>query len=81
MLFRSKLLLGKNANPNIQDEDGISPLHLAAQNGHTQVVELLLEHEAEKDIKNNQGFTPLSLAAQKGHTQVVELLQRACRGG
>jgi ankyrin repeat protein len=53
---------------------GQTPLHLAAQHGHVQVVERLLKNEADPKIKAQFDKTPLHLAAQHGHVQVVELL-------
>lgn len=53
--------------------------HLAAQNGHREVVEALLAagHRAEKV----EGFTPLHDAAQNGHVEILRLLLRSspCR--
>lgn len=54
---------------------GKTPLHLAAENGHKQIVELLIAKGAnvnatEREMTN----TPLHLAALIGHTQIAELL-------
>ena len=37
------LLLKANANPNLQKDDGSTPLYIASQNGHTDTVALLLK--------------------------------------
>ena len=37
-----KLLLDGGAEPNKEDEDGQTPLHWAARNGHKDVVQLLV---------------------------------------
>lgn len=47
---------------------GRSPLHLAARNGHTEVVAGLLSARAAVDMTDDEGMTPLALAAAKGHT-------------
>ena len=49
--------------------DGVSPLLLAAQEGHLGVVKLLVKAGAEVDV-NIGGYTPLYLAVQQGHTEV-----------
>ena len=49
--------------------DGVSPLLLAAQEGHLGVVKLLVKAGAEVDV-NIGGYTPLYLAVQQGHTKV-----------
>ncbi len=55
---------------------GATPLHMAAQNGHRDVVELLLAKGAEVNAKDNYDWTPLHIAAQYGHKDVVELLRQ-----
>ena len=71
-------LLQKGANPDISPVAEIQegPLHLAAQYGHRQSVELLLQHNAMVDAYS-RGFmpkTPLLYAAEHGHTEIAAAL-------
>lgn len=52
----------------------ISPLSLAAKNGHLDAVTALLAERAETDTKDTAGRTPLSYAAGNGHVDVVKRL-------
>ena len=51
-----------------------TPLHVAAREGHTEVVELLCNNGAFIDAVDKFNYTPLHLAARQGHTDVVKLL-------
>jgi ankyrin repeat protein len=47
------ILLGKGANPNIQNFTlGRSPLHYAVDYNHAKIVELLMFHEASPMIQD-----------------------------
>lgn len=62
-------------NINLQDEDGDTPLHHAANKGHVKVTQLLLNAKGSKvDIQSKSQYTPLSWAASNGHEAVVKLL-------
>ena len=69
-----QLLLDRGADPNKANEGGWTPLHEAAQNGHTVVLQLLLDRGADLNKANESGFTPLYTAAFAGHKYVVKLL-------
>ncbi|XP_019858025.1 PREDICTED: serine/threonine-protein phosphatase 6 regulatory ankyrin repeat subunit B-like isoform X2 [Amphimedon queenslandica] len=52
-----------------------TPLGIACEEGHTQIVEMLLEHgEANINHPDKEKNTPLGIAYNKGHIKLVELL-------
>ena len=53
---------------------GMTPLHYAADEGHTEVVELLIANGADMNAKDEDESTPLHLAAYWGGKDIVELL-------
>lgn len=59
--------------PEDPNEEGTTPLSVAAVNGHKKIVEALLESHAKVD-HTNDGFTPLYLASFMGHDDIVNLL-------
>ncbi|KAF7209125.1 ankyrin repeat and SAM domain-containing protein 1A isoform X4 [Nothobranchius furzeri] len=70
----SLLSIWRGPNVNCVDNSGYTPLHHAALNGHSDVVEALLRNEALTNIADNKGCYPLHLAAWKGDEQIVKLL-------
>ncbi|XP_031701334.1 ankyrin repeat and SAM domain-containing protein 1A isoform X1 [Anarrhichthys ocellatus] len=70
----SLLSIWRGPNVNCVDSTGYSPLHHAALNGHSEVVEALLRNEALTNIADNKGCYPLHLAAWKGDEHIVKLL-------
>jgi cytohesin len=52
----------------------MTPLHYAADEGHTEVVELLIANGADVNAKDEEGWTPFHLAAYWGGKDIVELL-------
>lgn len=57
-----------------QDDDGWSPLLVAAWAGNTHAVRKLIDRKAMIDLALPTGETALSLAAGNGHAEVTELL-------
>uniref|UniRef100_A0A669CND8 Ankyrin repeat and sterile alpha motif domain containing 1A n=1 Tax=Oreochromis niloticus TaxID=8128 RepID=A0A669CND8_ORENI len=70
----SLLSIWRGPNVNCVDSTGYTPLHHAALNGHSEVVEVLLRNEALTNIADNKGCYPLHLAAWKGDEHIVKLL-------
>ncbi|XP_053094594.1 poly [ADP-ribose] polymerase tankyrase-2-like isoform X3 [Pangasianodon hypophthalmus] len=72
-----EILLRKGANINDKTKDLLTPLHLAAEKSHNDIIELLVKHEAKVNAVDSQGQTPLHRAAQCGHLQSCRLLMSA----
>uniref|UniRef100_A0AAY5EF71 Ankyrin repeat and sterile alpha motif domain containing 1A n=1 Tax=Electrophorus electricus TaxID=8005 RepID=A0AAY5EF71_ELEEL len=70
----SLLSIWRVPNVNCVDSNGYTPLHHAALNGHSDVVELLLRNEALANVADSKGCYPLHLAAWKGDQYIVRLL-------
>ncbi|CAF0766231.1 unnamed protein product [Adineta steineri] len=60
---------------NVKDEQGNTPLHLAAAYGSIRTLHYLLEHEsADPRIRSYNGFQPIHYAALSGHKDCLKLL-------
>lgn len=57
-----------------ESSKGLTPLHIAAHNGHRETCELLLTKGANVNATSKDGVTPLYIAAQNGHRETCELL-------
>ena len=56
------------------DENGDTPLHYAAREGHEQMVWMLVDYHADIEAKNKRMSTPLESAAANGHERIVRFL-------
>lgn len=59
-----------------RDGCGETPLHVAARNGHTAIVNLFIAEGVDVNTKSSTGeyLSPLHLAVVKGHNDVVQTL-------
>lgn len=57
-----------------QNEDGKTPLHIAAEYGHRLSIESLFKYGADILIPNHLGQSALHAAIQNGHSRCVEFL-------
>ena len=55
-------------------EDGRTALHMAAENGHENVVQHLLTQGADFNAESADGRTPLQLALESGNESIAHLL-------
>eukprot|EP01111_Echinosteliopsis_oligospora_P019127 TRINITY_DN9084_c0_g1_i1.p1 TRINITY_DN9084_c0_g1~~TRINITY_DN9084_c0_g1_i1.p1 ORF type:complete len:733 (+),score=233.59 TRINITY_DN9084_c0_g1_i1:143-2341(+) len=71
-----RAILEAGIKPDIADQEGFYPLHLAASTSPT-FVKILLDHLAEVDQECHGGLTPLHMAARNGDMKSTELLLAA----
>ncbi|KLT23047.1 ankyrin repeat domain protein [Wolbachia endosymbiont of Armadillidium vulgare str. wVulC] len=71
-----ELLIEKDANVNIRDNEGKAPLHYAViiLGQNTWIAERLLNKGAEINIRDNEGKTPLDYAIFSEREDVVKVL-------
>ncbi|KAK7009875.1 ankyrin repeat and KH domain-containing protein 1 [Biomphalaria glabrata] len=67
-------LLENGALPSVTNDDGITPAHQAASEGHVQCLKVLIEIGAKIDGKDCRGNTPLDLAKLWGHRKCARIL-------
>ncbi|RAL17248.1 ankyrin repeat domain-containing protein, partial [Aspergillus homomorphus CBS 101889] len=71
-LWLLDVLLRRGADVNAKNEDRVAPLHLAAYQGHLDVVQALPDFGA--DINAVDRYTVLHLASWQGYIPIVEYL-------
>lgn len=59
---------------NKEKDDGFTPLHLAALNGHYQIAEYLIQKGADIKLVNKKNQNALMLACSQGHVKVAHFL-------
>lgn len=65
------------ADVNASDEDGGTPLHVAAAMNDVGMTKLLLDHGARVDRFDRLGHSPVQVAGQRGNHAVLRLLEQA----
>ncbi len=62
---------------DVSDENGNTPLMLAAYHGHAETVRMLVERGADVDQRNHRDQSPVAGAIFKGEDDVVRVLVEA----
>lgn len=68
------LLLHNRANVNAKSKNGLTPMHLCAQNDRVNVASILAKNNADISPQTNEGYTPLHAAAHFGQMNMVRFL-------
>ena len=72
-----ELFLTAGMNPDITDEDGVTPLLRAVLKNNLSVARVLLDSGAKVDPLQENAMTPLDLAVELGYTEMVGMLVTA----
>ena len=70
-----KLLLEKNANPNLTDQNNSTALHFSVIFNQQEIIELLMKYKANPNIKDNRGNTALDYAKITNNSNIIQLLK------
>ncbi|CAF0724642.1 unnamed protein product [Brachionus calyciflorus] len=74
-----RILIANGADPNRQDSNGNTVLHMLVINNNLEMFKLLVDLKADLHIKNRQGYTPLTLAAQLCRQEIFIFILEAIR--
>jgi ankyrin repeat protein len=79
-----KAMAAWGGDVNTANTAGLTPLHVAANNGADDIIQFLIDHGANVNVKDKRGRTPIQIAraaniggAVQEFTTVVERLRRA----
>jgi Amt family ammonium transporter len=76
-LVKAKSLINDGADPQGVDYDGRSPAHLAAAEGHLDIIKYLIEyHQINVNTEDRFGNTLLAEAIQHSQRHICEYLQK-----
>ena len=68
-------LLAKNADPNIQDSHGNTPLLWAVKRSNLELVSLLLKNKADINMKDSVGISAFEYAIKSNNKELINLLK------
>ncbi|HET9952021.1 MAG TPA: ankyrin repeat domain-containing protein [Candidatus Eisenbacteria bacterium] len=70
----ARVLLEFGADVNVVDDNGLTPLHMAAREGNAELIRLLLAKGARIDARNKWNWTPLHFAASQKQLEAARAL-------
>lgn len=68
------VLLSEGMDIDITNQQGDSPLIVAAKVGNIRILDIILSHNPDINVRNEEGKTALMIAAETGQSHVVQKL-------
>ena len=65
---------GADVNAKSKNNCGYTPLHMACERGHEQIVRLLIANGAKVNVKSMRGWTPLHWSCYEGYEPIKSIL-------
>ncbi len=76
-LVYAQKVLSMNFDPNLQSDNGYTPLQYAAMRGNAQMVELFIRNGANVAALSKDGESAVELALKMGHAAAADVLKKA----
>jgi ankyrin repeat protein len=68
-------LIKAGADVNLAGHAGVTPLHMAAKNGHEACAAMLIQAGADVHRRTETRGTPIGIAIDNEHEKIVKLLR------
>ena len=72
-------LLARGANPDLRDNNGMSPMHMASLNNHPNIIRKLRSAGGDPTLRSLRGYTPFELGSTNEVRHVIDVLHRHSR--
>ncbi len=69
-----KTIIKCDADVNLYDSNGWTPLHHACETGDKTIVKILLDNQADLFKFSNKGYYPTHIAALNNHYELIQML-------
>lgn len=71
----TQLILKYGGNPNIQSDDGLTPVHIAAAWGRKDILQILLNSGGDPEMRDANYMTPIQYANKENSSDCVQILK------